>query len=510
MKSAFEGAEYSPSENAWVNIELELERAEGKKMRRRIFFYKMLAAASITFALAVAGAGIIYLQGEQDAVANKSPRVEDINSSQNLAETQQSSKENPTSTETVLLPEDNAQASIGSEKKSTRAKLGSNALAGRDADSVENHEDTQQVAHSVQQSESVSGSANRTTAGIVSTENMSRTEEVAKPVNGNPSEIPVNDGGGGSQLAAVQSEENKDGEPAPVETGSSVKTDRNEAIANADTPSEADPVQMMFQKLQDREKEIAEKANNKRKGSEESKREELWTSLGFAAGGYNGSGSHIAMSPANALAMNSTLDNQAKASGSSYSVNVSFGRRLSERLVIQGGLSYLNNSTNYVSNQVVLDQNNAFKPATFKDLRASEASLYSNTNIIPTAPHEVNSSLEFISLPIQAGYMIIDRKFGFQINAGVSTDFFIQNTIDPQGSDLQKTTQQRGAESPYRSTNFSGLMGTELTYRLGQNYRLSLNPGLRYPFNSIFKDETGIESLPLTFDVGLRFRYIFR
>jgi hypothetical protein len=87
---------------------------------------------------------------------------------------------------------------------------------------------------------------------------------------------------------------------------------------------------------------------------------------------------------------------------------------------------------------------------------------------------------------------------------------FIQNTIDPEGETLGKTTEGRGADSPYRSLNFSGLVGTEVSYRFADRYRLSLNPGVRYPFNSIYKDEVGVESTPLTFDVGLRFRYIFK
>jgi hypothetical protein len=53
-------------------------------------------------------------------------------------------------------------------------------------------------------------------------------------------------------------------------------------------------------------------------------------------------------------------------------------------------------------------------------------------------------------------------------------------------------------------------MGTEFSYRLGQRYRVALNPALRYPINSVYKSDVGIDSTPITFDIGLRFRYIFK
>src|SRR4051812_25720678 len=62
LKKAFDQAEVSPSENLWTNIELDLIKAEGEKMKRRLVFYKLMAAASITFALCVVGLGAYYVQ----------------------------------------------------------------------------------------------------------------------------------------------------------------------------------------------------------------------------------------------------------------------------------------------------------------------------------------------------------------------------------------------------------------------------------------------------------------
>src|SRR5688572_23572743 len=62
FQEAFKDAEVNPSENVWTNIELDLERADGDKMKRRLFFFKMLAAASVVFAMSIAGIGYYVFQ----------------------------------------------------------------------------------------------------------------------------------------------------------------------------------------------------------------------------------------------------------------------------------------------------------------------------------------------------------------------------------------------------------------------------------------------------------------
>jgi hypothetical protein len=209
---------------------------------------------------------------------------------------------------------------------------------------------------------------------------------------------------------------------------------------------------------------------------------------------------------------NSVASEQAKASGVAYSVGVSMGTQISKRWVLQGGVNYLTQMSDYTATQAVGSYDlQSFKAASLNELdKLSAADARQDSKIVPTAPYSVNNSVQFVSVPLQAGYLVINKKLGLQLNAGVSTDLFIQNTINPEGGRLDKTTQGRGSDSPYRSVNFSGLVGTELSYKFGRRYRVALNPGLRYPLNSIYKSDLGIQATPLTFDVGLRFRYILR
>ena len=251
------------------------------------------------------------------------------------------------------------------------------------------------------------------------------------------------------------------------------------------------------------------------KKEKEKTSEKLWTSVGFAAGGFNSVNTGVSASSANNVAAfnsSSVPDKQSKASGVSYSVGLNVGTRISRRWSIQGGVNYLTQSSDYTATNIVAGDNlQSLKAESINELDKLPqlADAYASSKVIPTVPYSVNNNVKFFSVPLQAGYLLVNKKFGLQLNAGVSTDLFLENTITPKGGSLNVTTQGRGEDSPYRSVNFSGLMGTEFSYRFGTHYRIALNPGLRYPLNSVYKSDVGIQSTPLTFDVGLRFKYIF-
>jgi len=223
--------------------------------------------------------------------------------------------------------------------------------------------------------------------------------------------------------------------------------------------------------------------------------------------------------PADALQSNvggQTAASESNSPGYTYSVNVAVGTKVSKRWLVQGGMSYITQSSDYTATSVLSE------PASITEAPVLEAasinqfkkkvedeSLVAST-ILASSPYNVNNNIQLISFPVQAGFLVFERKMALQINSGVSTDLFLQNTITPDAENLEKTTQGRGDDSPYRPLNFSGLFSTELSYKFSENYRVSLSPGLRYPFNSVYKNDLGLKSTPITFDVALRFRYIIK
>ncbi|HEY5745801.1 MAG TPA: outer membrane beta-barrel protein [Chryseolinea sp.] len=585
MKDAFSGAEASPTETVWTNIELDLERAEGDKMRRRIVFYKLVAAASVAFAMCMAGLGYYTVTKNESGVGGNDLS---INTTQRPSGTEEKMSSDKTISESVEISDNQKNISeLGNEngngpltaaeerdaaftsetsrdgdvliaqaKKNTPAKkeirehqavVKSQTINDKDQTASESVQLAQPGLASVDASQKTNHGVGDPKTGVAGSKaNDSRTTGENTVSSDKSSSLALLgttqifdyknvtiDNSASQKIAEsdVSSEQNQ----ALVASGVALNGYKPFVFNERNLPpfykmnspklklpdNQIDPGEKMLRELKLKEEAYAKE--DKKEKQQQS--EKLWTSLGFAAGGFNSLNSSVSSSTSASLAASNSpasngsnvADKQAKASGVAYSVGVSMGAKLSKRWLIQGGVNYLTQSSNYTANSVVVSDNfQSLKAesinASYGDITQQSQSADANARNknAGTFPYSVNNNVQFVSVPVQAGYLVINRKFGLQLNAGLSTDLFLQNTITPEGGSLDKTTQGRGDDSPYRSVNFSGLMGTELSYKFGQRYRLALNPGLRYPINSVYKSDIGIQSTPLTFDVGLRFRYIFR
>lgn len=475
-KKAFDKAEIPPSESVWTNIELDLERANGSKLKKRLAAFQLLAAASVIFALGL-GVGVFIMKNSYEEAAMQ------------LA-TQQVNSEKAKD----VTPSDKA-GTIAQDQEKTN-----------------------------QQSIATLNQADDKTSTIPSRNYKSNLNTKSSLQTSNDSELRLAD----ENSLAVNSEKNdvteagifsgyKEELAVSATNGILPSIIENKEIKLALPPQkkeivEVDPVQLMLAKLDQREREVREAEEAKKEKNQRS--EKLWTSVGFSAGSFNAVNAGVSDQQSTkvlALAQNrSIVNNETKASGTSYSIGANIGTKLSERWVFQGGVNYLTQSSDYTSHSAVAasDDFTSFRPASINELSASDSGP-SEEKLVATAPYNVNNNLRYLSIPMQAGYMVINKNFGLQLNAGVATDVFLQNTVSADGGGLDKTKQTIGEESPYRSVNLSGLAGTELSYRFSKNYRVALNPGIRYPFNSIYRSELGVQSTPITFDIGLRFRYIF-
>ena len=478
-KKAFEKAEVSPSDAVWTNIELDLERAKGGELRKRVMFYKMLAAASVIFAMAIGGIGYYYSFGPSRTTNNGLA----------LQEIHKQESEQPTTREPL---------SADKQSKSTPS-LNSPLNPSKQPSPTDARRTLEDGATAYNFSKDASSTRSDQTGAPTINQQQSA----------NPKDTRMETSSYDASFTSLPSGVTDEKLP-PLYAPRQIVLDFNKQ------QDIVDPVMAMMARLEAREKELQDDKGEREQN--ENVDENLWTSIGFAAGSFNTVQASAPASNARpatlAMAAAPIVDQEAKATGYSYSMGVNVGTKLSDRWVFQGGVNYLTHASEYVANNVVMEgpanfQQQKFRAVSTNELMYTDAGDLSD-KLVYSAPYSVNNNMRYLSIPLQAGYLVVNRTFGLQLNAGLATDLFLQNTISGQSDQLAKTSQSMGSESPYRTVNLSGLFGTEFSYRFGDHYRVSLNPGLRYPLNTIYKSELGVQSTPLTFDVGLRFRYIFR
>ena len=535
FQEAFRNAELNPSENVWTNIELDLERANSESMKKRIVFFKMLAAASVVFALCAGGLTYYLFSDNSSSPMIAQQKNLDENQTTEAIEKNEANNSVDDKDENIAQSDDQRGLSNDGDRRPSQANengrvteesstpglavpnsLGKNKDVVEQPDTKGKREDGLPLRH-----ESPSGndlpdlaqnSVKQNGAQLKSIEDQNASSISTANVDNNQITSVLN---GDSNKPALAGKRSAGDEVLSMYTNPTER--RLPKFFEPTVPelelqkSSADPGMVLLARLAEEERKYAEE-----KKAKKSESDGLWTSVGFAAGAFAANNPSVTPAPSNSfqnLMANTvqTAAKQSKASGTSYSLGVSLGTKISERWVVQGGINYLTQSSDYTANSVVVIDNNYSSPKaeSLNAFTGQIADASAQPKVAQTYPYNVNNNVRFVSVPVQAGYLLLDKKFGVQLNAGVSTDLLLQNTITPDGGGVSKTTQGRGEDSPYRSLNFSGLMGTELSYRLGSRYRVSLNPGLRYPFKSVYKDNMGIDATPLTFDVGLRFRYIF-
>lgn len=449
-QKAFENAEEAPSENVWTSLEQGLNKAETITMKRRVVFYQRLAAASILFALMLGGLTTYYIS--------------------NLTNQQQMSLVTERSSG---IPDNNE---VNDNRTITSSPQGHDNDTANENNSVFDNNDERLQKNT----------SDNSTGFVASLFNAPEANEFLTNDSIGDHEYKMK----GTTLRNYPSLLSMIPEP-------SIELAGNMRVVTIVRKLPAMPSSFM----------------NSKKDKKAS--ENLWASLGASTGNYSPSSDFSSSSSTSSRVLYQSaggLSNSAQSAysttspkGTVFSVGMNLGKRISNRWLVQGGVSYLNQAIGYTSNFAVFDANNSPMASV-----ADYANLKSFSSVVPvSSPYQINSVNEYISVPVQAGYILVDRKLGVQLNSGVSTDIFMQNTLTDESGQLESYSSGAGDSSPYRTISWAGLMGTELSYKIATQYRISIAPGLRYSLNSVLKSSSA-PSNPLMWDVGFRFRYIFK
>ena len=145
----------------------------------------------------------------------------------------------------------------------------------------------------------------------------------------------------------------------------------------------------------------------------------------------------------------------------------------------RGGWKAVSNSIgNIVSNKGDIYVNN-YK--LYGNSDALEITDQANTPSV-TADEGIRQHLDYLELPLNVRYTVVDRTFELQLVGGMSTNFLLNNYITmetPEG------TEEVGYLTNIRNVNYSGNAGVGMIYHLHRQVSLRLEPRFRYFLNSV-------------------------
>ncbi len=129
----------------------------------------------------------------------------------------------------------------------------------------------------------------------------------------------------------------------------------------------------------------------------------------------------------------------------------------------------------------------------------------------PVLPQAVNADqgikqhLDYLELPFNLRYNVLDRDFKIQVLGGISTNFLVNNYVTMESGGLSK---EIGYLTNVRSVNYSGNAGLGFVYHILDQLSLSVEPRFRYYLNSV-NDATLPSTHPYTFGIYTGINYFF-
>lgn len=116
-----------------------------------------------------------------------------------------------------------------------------------------------------------------------------------------------------------------------------------------------------------------------------------------------------------------------------------------------------------------------------------------------------SQSLEYMEIPVNIKYKIIDRSVQVQLIGGVSTNVMINNSVSAHTGE---GTTEVGEMQDLRSMNYSGNAGIGFVYDIFESFSLSVEPKFRYYLHSVNTDMLP-STRPYTFGLYTGVNYTF-
>ncbi len=121
------------------------------------------------------------------------------------------------------------------------------------------------------------------------------------------------------------------------------------------------------------------------------------------------------------------------------------------------------------------------------------------------ADQGIRQNLDYLEIPLNLRYTIVDRIFKLQVVGGMSTNLLVNNSVTMETAD---GTTEIGYLANIRNVNYSGNAGIGFSYHFLDHFSLSLEPRFRYFLNSV-NDATLPSTRPYTFGIYTGLNFLF-
>ena len=224
----------------------------------------------------------------------------------------------------------------------------------------------------------------------------------------------------------------------------------------------------------------------------------------------------------NSFANGSPISNEFASNEKTFNNSTSYGLGVSynvnKRLSVKTGVSNLNldydteNIAFYSSfedqskiSNTNIERNSNGKYLVLKHEKDISKSVIEN-QMIPSNQNsgKLNQKTQYVEVPLELSYAILNKKIGIAIKGGMSTLFLTENVISISGND---GNMQIGKASNLNNVHFSSNVGLGLSYNFMKNFQVNVEPTLKYQINTFNKNAEDFSPYVIGVNTGISYKF---
>jgi hypothetical protein len=236
-------------------------------------------------------------------------------------------------------------------------------------------------------------------------------------------------------------------------------------------------------------------------------------------------GSTVAPVYFNSLASGSPIDAALKENSKSTNASISYGvkvnYKINDKLSLQSGINSVELAYTTKNVTALVSSNEALTNSTNLNTNVDGFSIVttSSDNLVVQGVEliterarssslnltgNLNQSMSYIEIPMEAKYSLLQQKFGVNVVGGISTYILYTNGISILNENGSTTL---GEASNINNVNFSGNFGLDFDYNINKKLFINVSPMFKYQLNTFSKNDGGFKPYFLGVYTGLNFRF---